>query len=184
MSKSSLKSSVLSMSLWLTHCNRNRQDTTHIWLFSHHWAHHGESFLGVAQVVADASRRQRVGEAGHLVEDLTLGHHDEQDRNQCEADEGADDVEGVFRWGVITPPGDGAGQAVGLRDVLAPAKQREAGPHRSHEPDGTAHYSDVGSFQPHSCKKEQKHVSELKVLVLSLWKDMWLDIGKYIDSLS
>lgn len=103
----------------------------------------------------DASCRQRVGEAGHLVEDLTLGHHDEQDRNQSEAGEGADDIEGVLRRGVVAPPGDGAGQTVGLGDVLAPAKQREAGPHRRHQPDDTAHQLDVGSFTPHSCKKDQ-----------------------------
>lgn len=37
--------------------------------------HHGESFLCVPQVVPDASGRQQEGEARHLVDDLTLGHH-------------------------------------------------------------------------------------------------------------
>lgn len=60
------------------------------------FAHHGESFFRVSQVVADASCRQEVGEAGHLVDDLTLGHHNEEDRNQCKTGEGADDVEGIL----------------------------------------------------------------------------------------
>lgn len=65
-------------------------------LLLHPLAHHGEPFLSVPQVVADASGGQRVGEAGHLVEDPTLGHHDEEDGDQREAGEGADDVEGVL----------------------------------------------------------------------------------------
>lgn len=106
------------------------------------------------QVVPDAPRGQHVGEVGHLVEDLTLGHGDEEDGEQREADEGADDVEGVLGGGVVAPPGDGAGQAVGLGDVLAPAEQREAGPHGGQQPDGAAHLADVGSFQPFSCGEE------------------------------
>lgn len=109
----------------------------------------------MSQVVADSSRGQRVGEARHLVDDLTLRHHDEQDRKQREAGEGADDVEGVLGRGVVTPPGDGAGQAVGLGDVLAPAEQGEAGPHGGHQPDGTAGDPDVRPLQPHSCKQGQ-----------------------------
>lgn len=96
------------------------------------FAHHGQSFLGVSQVVADASCRQEVRKARHLVDDLTLGHHDEEDRNQRKTGKGADDVESIFGRGVITLPGNGAGQSVRLRDVLAPAEQREAGPHGSH----------------------------------------------------
>lgn len=60
-------------------------------------SHHREPFLSVPQVVADASCRQRVGEAGHLVEDTALRHHDEEDRNQGEAGKGADDVESILR---------------------------------------------------------------------------------------
>ena len=112
------------------------------------------------QVVADASHGQRVGEAGHLVEDPTLGHHDEEDRNQREAGEGADDVESVLGRGVVAPPRDGAGQAVRLGDVLAPAEQREAGPHGRHRPDGAARYSDVGPLEPNSCREEQKLVRD------------------------
>lgn len=56
---------------------------------------------------------------------------------------------------MVTPPGDGAGQPVRLRDVLTPAEQGEAGPQGGDQPDATAHYPDVGSLQPHSCKGEK-----------------------------
>lgn len=45
------------------------------------FAHHRELFFSISQVVADASCREEVGEAGHLVDNLTLGHHNEEDRN-------------------------------------------------------------------------------------------------------
>lgn len=119
-------------------------------------AHHGEPLFGVFQVVADASGRQRVGEAGHLVEDPTLGHHDEEDGHHREAGEGADDVDGVLGRGVVSPPGDGAGQSVRLGDVLAPADQREAGPHGSHQPEGAARHLDVRALQPHAWEKNME----------------------------
>lgn len=100
-----------------------------------------------SQVAADAFGAQRVGEARHLAQDLTLGDHNEENGKQREAGEGADDVEGVFGRGVVASPGDGAGQSVGLGDVLAPAKEREAGPHCGHQPDGAACQPDVG-FSP------------------------------------
>lgn len=119
-------------------------------------AHHGEPLLSAAQVVADAPSRQQVGEAGHLVEDPALRHHNEEGGNQREAGKGADDIEGILGGGVITLPGDCAGQSVRLGDVLAPAEQREAGPHCSNQPDSTAQEADVGSFQPHSYSKKAK----------------------------
>lgn len=119
-------------------------------------AYHGETFLRVAQVVSDPSGGQQVGEPRHLVDDLALRHHDEHDGNQREASEGADDVEGVLGRGVVAPPGDGAGQAVGLGDVGAPPKQGEAGPHGGHQPDAAARYADVSPLQPHRCREEQK----------------------------
>lgn len=84
---------------------------------------------------------------------MALGHHNEEERDQREKAEGADDVEGIFGRGVVTPPGNGAGQPVRLGDVLAPAQQREAGPDYSHQPDETARYLDSGSFYPHSCEE-------------------------------
>lgn len=105
------------------------------------------------QVVADAPCRQLVGETWHPGDDLVLGQHDEEDRDQREAGEGADDVEGVFGRGVVAPPGDRAGQPVRFGDVLAPAQQREAGPDRRHQPDATAHSPDVGFFHPHGCER-------------------------------
>lgn len=107
------------------------------------------------QVVADALGGQRVGEAGHLVEDPALRHHDEEHGDQGEEGEGADDVEGVFGRGVVAPPGHGAGEAVRLGDVLAPAEQREAGPHGGHQPDGAAGDPDVCSLQPHTWKEDK-----------------------------
>lgn len=119
--------------------------------------HHGQALFCVLQVVADAPCRQLVGETWHPGDDLTLGDHDEEDRDQRETGEGADDVEGVLGRGVVAPPGDRAGQPVRFGDVLAPAEQREAGPDRRHQPDARAHYPDVGSFHPHSC--EESHAN-------------------------
>lgn len=45
------------------------------------FAHHGKLFFSISQVVADAPCREEVGEAGHLVDNLALGHHNEEDRN-------------------------------------------------------------------------------------------------------
>lgn len=87
------------------------------------------------------------------MEDLALGHHNEEERDQHEKGEGADDVDGFFDRGVVAPPGDGAGQPVRFGDVFTPAEQREAGPDCSHQPDETACCLDVGSFYQHSCEK-------------------------------
>lgn len=116
----------------------------------------------------DALRRQRIGEAGHLVEDLAVGHHDDQDGKQRKAHEGADDVEGVLGRGVVASPGDGAGQSVGLGGVLAPAEEREAGPHRRHQPDDAAHQPDVGGLQPRGCKKRKTTALERSIRPLSV----------------
>lgn len=93
----------------------------------------------------------------HPGDDLTLGHHNEEDRDQRETGEGANDVEGVLGRGVVTPPGDSAREPVRFGDILAPAEQREAGPDGSHQPDEATHYPDVGSFHPHSCEERELH---------------------------
>lgn len=118
--------------------------------------YHGQSFFRVPQVVSDASGRQQVGKLRNLVENLTLRQHNEHDGNQGEASEGADDVEGVLGRGVVGPPGNGAGQSVGLGDVGAPSKQGKAGPQDGQQPDGATRYENVEPVQPHCCAKEQK----------------------------
>lgn len=115
--------------------------------------HPTQLFFRALQPVADAFMRHLAGETGQREDDLALGHHNEEERDECEKAEGADDVEGVFGRGVETPPGDGAGQPVRFEDVLAPAEQREAGPDGSHQPDETARSLDVGSSYPLSCEE-------------------------------
>lgn len=60
---------------------------------------------------------------------------------------------------MIPPPGDGAGQPIRLRDVLAPAKQGKAGPNCRNQPDDTAKQPDISSFQPKTWKRDQNSAS-------------------------
>lgn len=98
------------------------------------------------------------GQTGHREDDLALGHHNEEEGDECDKTEGADDVEGVFGRGVEIPPGNGAGQPVRFGDVLTPADQREAGPDYSHQPDEPAYSLDSGSRYPHGCEDSHTYL--------------------------